>query len=55
MASLAEPENKTIHAIRAEIYQLRRESETSLMAKGIYGYASAESLDAAGEDDPYSD
>jgi alkyl sulfatase BDS1-like metallo-beta-lactamase superfamily hydrolase len=53
LASLAEPENKAVHAVRAEIYQLRREGETSLMAKGIFGYASAESLDAAGEEDPY--
>ncbi len=54
LASLAEPENKAVHAIRAEIYQLRREGETSLMAKGIFGYASAESLDAAGEEDPFA-
>jgi alkyl sulfatase BDS1-like metallo-beta-lactamase superfamily hydrolase len=55
MASLAEPEDKAIHAIRAEIYQQRREAETSLMAKGIFGYASAESLDATGAQDPYAD
>ena len=55
LATLAEPENKSVHAVRAEIYQLRRESETSLMAKGIFGYASAESLDAAGLADRYKD
>lgn len=55
LATLAEPGNKAVHAIRAEIYQLRREAESSLMAKGIFGYASAESLDAAGEEDPYRD
>lgn len=53
LAMLAEPDNKAVHAVRAEVYQLRRQSETSLMAKGIFGYASAESLDAAGEEDPY--
>ncbi len=53
LATLAEPENKAVHTIRAEIYQLRRQSETSLMAKGIFGYAAAESLDAAGEEDPF--
>ncbi len=53
LASLAEPENKAVHAIRAEIYQLRREGETSMMAKGIFGYASAESHRAAGEEDPF--
>jgi alkyl sulfatase BDS1-like metallo-beta-lactamase superfamily hydrolase len=55
LASLAEPENKVVHAIRAEIYQLRRQGETSLMAKGIFGYASAESLDAAGQEDPFEE
>jgi len=53
LASLAEPENKAVHVIRAEIYQLRRQGESSLMAKGIFGYASAESLEAAGEEDPF--
>ena len=53
LASLAEPENKAVHSVRAEIYQQRRQSESSLMAKGIFGYASAESLDAAGEEDPF--
>ncbi|EAQ96827.1 hypothetical protein KT71_11019 [Congregibacter litoralis KT71] len=43
MASLAEPENGAIHAIRAEVYQRRRAGETSLMAKGIYGAAANES------------
>nr|MBC8187643.1 MBL fold metallo-hydrolase [Pseudomonadota bacterium] len=52
-AVLADPENKAVHSVRAEIYQLRRGAETSLMAKGIFGYASAESLDAAGEEDPF--
>lgn len=53
LACLAEPGSPEIHAVRAEIYQRRRDSESSLMAKGIFGYASAESLDAAGEEDPY--
>ena len=53
LATMAEPENKAIHRIRAEIYQLRRQAESSLMAKGIFGYASAESLEAAGEEDPF--
>lgn len=52
LAGLAEPANKAMQAIRAEIYQLRREGETSLMAKGIFGYASAESLNAAEDDEP---
>jgi hypothetical protein len=43
MAMQAEPDNTSVHAFRVEIYQIRREQETSLMAKGIYGYASNES------------
>ena len=39
MASHAEPDNKAVHALRAEIYQQRRSTETSLMAKGIFGAA----------------
>ena len=33
----AEPENKAVHHLRAEVYQKRRDGETSLMAKGIFG------------------
>ena len=42
-ATLADPENNLVHGIRAEIYQARREQESSLMAKGIFGYAAGES------------
>jgi alkyl sulfatase BDS1-like metallo-beta-lactamase superfamily hydrolase len=48
MAVLAEPSNAHAHALRAEIYQKRRDSETSLMAKGIFGYAANESKEKAG-------
>lgn len=43
MAVLAEPDNKHAHAARAEVFQARRNIETSLMAKGIFGYAANES------------
>lgn len=43
MAALAEPDNRAVHAIRAEVYQQRRGVETSLMAKGIFGAAANES------------
>ena len=43
MAVLAEPESKSAHAARAAIYTERRDHETSLMAKGIYGDAARES------------
>jgi alkyl sulfatase BDS1-like metallo-beta-lactamase superfamily hydrolase len=44
-AVLAEPDNRSAHAARAEIYQARRGIETSLMSKGIFGYAAGESRD----------
>ena len=43
MAVLAEPENRRAHQVRAEVFQARRGRETSLMAKGIFGYAANES------------
>ncbi len=50
-AAQAEPGNKAVHAIRAEVYQARRDQESSLMAKGIYGSAANESRDRLeGED-----
>ena len=42
-AALAEPENKEIHGIRAEIYRIRRSQESSLMSKGIFAAAMRES------------
>jgi alkyl sulfatase BDS1-like metallo-beta-lactamase superfamily hydrolase len=47
-AVLAEPDNARAHAIRAEVFQKRRDLETSLMAKGIFGYTANESLAKAG-------
>jgi alkyl sulfatase BDS1-like metallo-beta-lactamase superfamily hydrolase len=43
MAVQAEPRSKALHAIRAEVYQHRRDLESSLMAKGIFGAAANES------------
>lgn len=42
-AAQAEPSNKAVHHLRAEVYQKRREGETSLMAKGIFGTAANQS------------
>ena len=39
----AEPKNKAVHQVRAEVYQYRRTTETSLMAKGIFGSAANQS------------
>ena len=41
-------DNKQIHGIRAKIYKQRRKIESSLMAKGIFGYAARESSDKSG-------
>lgn len=43
MAAMADPDNRAVHGIRAEVYQQRRGMETSLMAKGIFGAAANES------------
>ena len=42
-AALAAPDDTQVHALRAEVFQRRRDSETSLMAKGIFGSAANES------------
>ena len=42
-AGWAEPGNPEVHEIRSQIYEMRRKSETSLMAKGIFKGASRES------------
>jgi alkyl sulfatase BDS1-like metallo-beta-lactamase superfamily hydrolase len=49
MAVQADPENRSLHVIRAEVYQHRRGLESSLMAKGVFGAAANESLAQAGE------
>ena len=38
-AALVAPEDATVQGIRGEVYQRRRDAETSLMAKGIFGDA----------------
>ncbi len=43
LATQAEPESRDAHAARAEIYEERRRSEQSLMARGIYRSAARES------------
>ncbi|MFM8795015.1 MAG: alkyl sulfatase dimerization domain-containing protein [Acidimicrobiales bacterium] len=43
LAGWAEPTNPEIHEVRAAVYELRRKSESSLMAKGIFKGAARES------------
>ena len=42
-AAVAEPESHTVHTARITIYDTRRAAESSLMAKGIYKSAKADS------------
>ncbi|MGH7016396.1 MAG: alkyl sulfatase dimerization domain-containing protein, partial [Caulobacteraceae bacterium] len=49
MAALAEPESAAVHGARAEVFQRRRDAETSLMAKGVFGAAANESKAKAGD------
>jgi alkyl sulfatase BDS1-like metallo-beta-lactamase superfamily hydrolase len=53
IATRADANDKALFAIRAAIYQQRRDSETSLMAKGIFGATAGESLARAGIADPH--
>ena len=39
----AAPADKAIHHLRAQVYQIRRNGETSLMSKGIFGTAANQS------------
>ncbi len=43
----ADPENRELHARRAEIYRQRVAFETSTMAKGVFGWAASESAKKA--------
>ena len=42
-AAAAEPESRSVHEARSTIYSARRAMETSLMAKGIFKSAQADS------------
>jgi Tfp pilus assembly protein PilF len=43
LAVQAFPDDAAVHEVRAEVYRRRRQEETSLMAKGIFGQAAAHS------------
>jgi alkyl sulfatase BDS1-like metallo-beta-lactamase superfamily hydrolase len=47
LAAQAAPDEARVHRIRAEVYQRRRDAETSLMAKGVFGSAANESRSLA--------
>ncbi|HEU5085048.1 MAG TPA: alkyl sulfatase dimerization domain-containing protein [Acidimicrobiales bacterium] len=48
-AAAAAPDDAEVHGRRAAIYQRRREHESSLMSKGIFGTAAQESEEVAGD------
>jgi len=48
LAGRAAPEDRDVHAVRADIYARRRKAEHSLMAKGIFGHAARVSQAIAG-------
>jgi alkyl sulfatase BDS1-like metallo-beta-lactamase superfamily hydrolase len=54
LAAQADPGSHAIHGARADIYERRRKVESSLMARGIYGFAARESAELAdpGRRDP---
>jgi alkyl sulfatase BDS1-like metallo-beta-lactamase superfamily hydrolase len=52
LAVQAAPDDRDAHRARYEIYLARRKAESSLMAKGIYGAAAAESLQIASPGEP---
>ena len=51
LAVQAVPDDRSLHGVRAELYARRRKRETSLMAKGIYGYAARTSEAIASDRD----
>jgi alkyl sulfatase BDS1-like metallo-beta-lactamase superfamily hydrolase len=47
-AALADPESADAHATRADVFGARVSAEPSLMAKGVFGWAEAESRESSG-------
>ncbi|WP_336206172.1 alkyl sulfatase dimerization domain-containing protein [Nonomuraea sp. LPB2021202275-12-8] len=47
MAALAAPDDPGVHRVRAEVFSARAANEASLMAKGVFTWAAAESGDRA--------
>ena len=43
LAAAAAPDDAGVHAVRADLYERRRQAETSLMTKGIFASAVRES------------
>ena len=43
LAALAAPDDVSVHRVRAEVFERRRDFELSTMAKGVFGWAASES------------
>ena len=43
LAALAAPDDVEVQEVRATVFERRKESESSLMARGIFGWAASES------------
>lgn len=52
LAALAAPDDREVHAVRADVYARRRQAETSLMAKAIFGSAASDSRAIADGESP---
>lgn len=50
-AARADPEDPGVQRVRAEVFAARAEAETSVMARGVYGWAAAESRSGLSGDD----
>ena len=48
-AAQAAPDDKGVHAVRAEVFGARAKEEASTMSKGIFSWAQHESQSKAGE------
>ncbi|MGH9137287.1 MAG: alkyl sulfatase dimerization domain-containing protein, partial [Acidimicrobiales bacterium] len=44
-AAQAAPDDASVHEARAEVFRRKRDDATSLMARGVYAWAEAESRD----------
>jgi alkyl sulfatase BDS1-like metallo-beta-lactamase superfamily hydrolase len=48
LAALAAPEDVSVHTIRAEVFERRRDAEASTMSKGLFAWAASEARAKAG-------
>lgn len=50
LAVQAAPDDREAHGARVDVYEARRRTESSLMSKGIYGWAARRSKEALGDE-----